>query len=124
MVLRNTEIAAAGAVAVAGEVAGEVAVPAAEQGEVGNRNRERTIKTCTCARVRSCACVKLLPCGILNPLHAVKCGARTLDAHPGFNVESVVYKNLTFSVWDLGGVHERTYTHKRTIAHANEDSVL
>ena len=35
--------------------------------------------------------------------HMVWCSNLTLFLFPGFNVETVEYKNISFTVWDVGG---------------------
>ncbi|KAG1668880.1 hypothetical protein FOA52_016047 [Chlamydomonas sp. UWO 241] len=37
----------------------------------------------------------------------------------GFNVETVEYKNISFTVWDVGGQDKRHFRHTRTHAHAH-----
>ncbi len=51
---------------------------------------------------RSCRLLCHCPCFIFQPTSIATAFTRP-DKHAGFNVEKVQYKNVLFTVWDVGG---------------------
>jgi len=53
------------------------------------------------------------PCTQIDAIRALFwCPESPCCLFPGFNVETVEYKNISFTVWDVGGQDKVTDTHK------------